>query len=279
MLLGLPTDPPSRAPATLANVRRNARAGNDRAWRWRPARDALWQVLSGRMRPGDAVAVVGAGNADDLPLRRIASTAGRVDLIDVDPDAPRWARARLPRALRRRVTAVHADITGGVADDIAVGAAGMPDGFAATPVGRPPYDLAIGDLLYTQLLGPALGDLGLDGEAVRQKLAAHGPALTATVIERLHRSAPTVVHVHDPLVWWAGHEQPFTIEQALRRAARDPSPGTVLAGGREAIGCDPRPALLARGHRILETAWWRWPFTDGVDYLVCATVAFTMTRS
>ena len=275
MVLRLPSDPPSRAPATLANVRLNARAGNDRARRWRPARDALWQTLSRHLRTGGAVAVVGAGNADDLPLSRLASTADRVDLIDIDPDAPRWARARLPRAQRRRVTVVHSDITNGVADNLALGAGGLPDGPPAGPIGHPPYDLVIGDLLYTQLLGPALGDLKMNGEAIAQQLANHGPALTAAVVERLHASAPVVVHVHDPLAWWPGHRQPFTIEQALRRATRDRSPAAVLAGARQPVGCDPRPALLAQDHRILETAWWRWPFTDGVDYLVCATVAAT----
>ena len=32
-------------------------------------------------------------------------------------------------------------------------------------------------------------------------------------------------------------------------------------------------SLERLGLAVLDTAWWRWPFTPDVDYLVCATVS------
>ena len=69
-----------RAPATKANTVRNARAEIDRYARWAPARDALWQLLDTHMHHDTRVAIVGAGNADDLPLTQIAGRAREVTL-------------------------------------------------------------------------------------------------------------------------------------------------------------------------------------------------------
>ena len=82
-----------RAPCRVANASRNAEAGFGRRRRWRPARDALWDFVGPLIEDGARVAIVGAGNGDDLPLRRIARRAGSVTLIDLDP--PRGTRARV----------------------------------------------------------------------------------------------------------------------------------------------------------------------------------------
>ena len=108
------------APATHANTARNARAERDRHVRWAPARDALWEFLDVHLPDGARVAILGAGNCDDLPLERIAGRAGGVNLIDLDTRAIRAARRRLPRRLRCRIDVVEYDVTGGVADVIAV---------------------------------------------------------------------------------------------------------------------------------------------------------------
>ncbi|HEY5332518.1 MAG TPA: class I SAM-dependent methyltransferase, partial [Solirubrobacterales bacterium] len=102
----------------MANASRNAQAGFDRRRRWAPARDALWEFLAPHLDDGARVAILGAGNGDDLPLRRIARRAGAVDLIDIDPGAARGARQRLARAERRKVTVIGEDVTGGGADRI-----------------------------------------------------------------------------------------------------------------------------------------------------------------
>src|SRR5215216_7742519 len=79
------------APARWANVRRNALAEPDRHGRWSAVRDAAWRLLEPLATDGARIAIVGAGNGDDLPLARLARRADRLALIDVDPDACRGA--------------------------------------------------------------------------------------------------------------------------------------------------------------------------------------------
>jgi hypothetical protein len=265
------------ASATAANVARNARADIGRRRRWAPARDALWASVA-HLVADARVAVVGAGNADDLPLGRLARVAGRVVLLDVDAHAAAAARRRLPRTERRRVGVLEHDVTLGVADRIVCAAAAgdAPPVWAVAPVPLPdgPHDLVIGDLFYSQLVYPGLVDAGVPGEVADAIGADVGPRLTAAVVARLHASAPAVLHVHDPLAWWPGHAQPVTLDAVLALAGRDPEAAVRLAAtGRGPQGWDPRAALERLGLPILDTTLWRWPFAPGVDYLACATLS------
>jgi hypothetical protein len=268
-----------RAPATSANMARNARAERGRHARWATARDALWRVLDPEL-PSDArVAVVGAGNADSVPLTRIAARAGTVTLIDVDGPAIRAACRRQPRRRRRRIEAIQHDITDGAADTIARAAAtgevpvSLPP--SQTPLPGAPYDLVIGDLLYSQLLYPALVDLDVPPATTAECLARCAPILTRCTVARLNLSAREgrVVHVHDPIAWWPGHWQTFTLELILATAERDLAAAlSLVAGGTGPHHSDPRRALRALSIPIRSTTLWRWPFAPGVDYLACATV-------
>jgi hypothetical protein len=271
-------------PATRANATRNAAAGPERADRWRPARDACASLLARHVPDGGVVAVCGAGNADDLPLGALAERAERVDLLDLDPAACRAAIRREPRGLRRRLRVLEVDVTAGLADRIVAAAArgerpdaealaGALRGLESLPLGEPPYDAVVGDLLYSQLLFPGLRDVGLSGGRIDEVLHACAPALTAAVVRRFDAAAPGGVRIHldDPLAWWPEHEQPFTIDHVLDAATRGAEEALALvAQGNRPIGSDPRPALAGR---IADTAFWRWPFAAGVDYLVCASVA------
>ncbi len=268
-----------RAPSRTANASRNAQAEVGRRRRWAPARDALWSFLAPALAEGARVAIVGAGNGDDLPLRRIADRAGAVTLIDIDPGAAREARLRLGRQERRRVSVLGHDVTGGAADRIALAALRGEPGppAAATPTTAlpgAPYDLAIGDLLYSQLLYPALVDLGVGAPRRAAALERHAAPLTGALVTRLHASAARVVHLHDPLAWWDGHPQPVGLADVLAVAATDPEAALALAArGRGPHASDPRGAPAPRGSAPTATALWRWPFSSGVDYLVCATLA------
>jgi hypothetical protein len=269
----------ARGPASLANTRRNARATAARLERWAPARDALWGVLDAYVAADARVAVVGAGNGHDVPLARLAARAGRVDLIDLDARAGRGARARLPGDLRERVGVVRQDVTAGTADKLVRAAVGgeLPAPLEAPPepVGSGGYDVVVGDLLYSQLLYPALRDSALLPERTGVVLARIDRPLVTSVVRRLHASAPggTVVHVHDPLGWWAGHPQRVTLEEILTAAASDTDAALALvARGHGPSACDPRAIAIELGCDPIETAFWRWPFQEGVDYLACATV-------
>jgi hypothetical protein len=274
-----------RFPATSANARRNHKAPPDRAARWRPARDALWGVLDSVIASGATVAIVGAGNCDDVPLTRIAARAERVDLLDVDVTSCLAAIRREPALLRPRLRALAADATGGVADRVvaAIAAGRVPEVPAQDwePVGEGPYDVVIGDLLYSQLLYPALADAAVPEARIGISLRAYGDAVTGFAVARLHASAPrgVVVHVNDPLAWWDGHDQPFPLARVLAAAASGAEEALALvASGNRPTGCDPRSALAALGIPVVSTTFWRWPFTVDVDYLACATVARTPSR-
>jgi hypothetical protein len=251
-----------------------------RRGRWEPARDSLWDFVGPHLIDGARVAVLGAGNGDDLPLRRIAARAGSVTLIDIDAKAARSARRRLPWRLRRRVEVVEHDVTGGCADRVVLTAlADGPkprlDALPNDPLPGAPYDLAIGDLLYSQLLYPALVDLGVGEERRSETLRSCAPALTLAAVARLHASAPTVVHVHDPLAWWESHEQPVALDHILRVADGGDLEAALAAVAR-GVGpteSDPRPALRSLGIPSRASALYRWPFSVGVDYLACVTLA------
>jgi hypothetical protein len=266
-----------RAPARIANASRNAQTGRARRRRWEPARDALWDFVAPVLDGGARVAIVGAGNGDDLPLGRITRRARGVVLIDIDPIAARAARRRLPRSARSEVEVIGHDITAGAADRIALTAFGDRHGEltrSLDPLPGAPYDLVIGDLFYSQLLYPALLDLGVEAERRDAVLAEHVPSLTRAAVARLHASAPRVVHVHDPLAWWDGHDQPMSLDEVLGRAASDGSEAAVALAAR-GLGpheSDPRAALTDLDLSPTTTALWRWPFSDGVDYLACATL-------
>ena len=268
-----------RAPATVANTSRNAGAETDRHARWACARDALWELLDRFLTPGARVAVLGAGNGDDLPLDRIADRARDVSLIDLDPPAARGARRGQRRRRRRRIDVIGHDVTCGAADRIAIAAARAEVPAAPlipeSPLPGAPYDLVIGDLLYSQLLHPALVDLDIPAPRATAILARYAPILTRSVVARLHVSAPhgRVLHIHDPLAWWPGHPQPVTLEQILAIAELDPEAAARLAAhGTGPHHSDPRLALASFGIPIRATALWRWPFCADVDYLSCATV-------
>jgi hypothetical protein len=267
-------------PATTANSRRNAAARPDRRNLWTSAQDASWELLDPLITPGATVAFVGAGNCDDLPLTRIAERAGRVDLLDLDPAACRAAIANEPRTVRAKIHVLEADASGGHADRIsaAVAAGRVTQNPVAdwSPLGDGPYDVVVGDLFYSQLLYPGLRDAGVPDERIMLALTNYGPSLTGLVVSRLHASAPdgVVVHIHDPVGWWAGHAQPFTLDHVLAVAARSADDALALlqtASGPE--GTNPRAALAALGIPILRTSFWAWPFGHGTDYLACATVA------
>ncbi len=259
-----------------ANARRNARATADRPARWRRTRAELWTVLDPIVPAGARVAIAGAGNADDVPLTRLASRASEVHLVDLDVMAPRRAIARERRSLRSRITAIEEDVTAGAAQRVA--SAVVADGVVRggnvprEPIGTGGYDIVVGDLLYTQLLFPALLDADVDPARRTPALRLHGQRLTDGVVARLHASTAGghVVHVNDVAGWWPGHPQPLTPEQML---AAEPGPAALLHRLGRPAGCDVAGAVRATGDAVASQRWWTWPFDDDTTYLVHAIVA------
>jgi hypothetical protein len=259
------------AGALAANAANNAKGDAARRRRWRPARASAWALLDPEVAPGARVAVVGAGNGDDVPLGRLARRAARVDLIDLDARALEGARRRARRTSRHDVRALEEDLTGGAADAVLAGR--PPVAVPTAPVGDGPYDVVVCDLVLTQLLYPALKAAGrLTGAEIDAVLLRDGQRLTDGVVARLHAAAPggTVVILHDLLGWWAGHQQPFRLDELL---ARDAAAALKLARrGSLPYGCDPWLATRRAGAQVVRTALWRWPFSPGADYAVFGLV-------
>ena len=267
-----------KRPARSANLSNNAKGDRARHRRWAPARAAAWALLDTVVAEGARVAVVGAGNGDDVPLDALARRAARLDLIDLDADALRIARDHVGAAHRARVRTLEDDVTGGAADALIVAALTRaeppiaPPAVPAAPVGDGPYDVVVCDLLLTQLLYPALRGGDLRGDEIDAVLLRDGQRLTDGVVARLHAAAPggTVVILHDVLGWWKGHQQPFTLSELL---ACDPAQALVLARrGSLPYGCDPWTATRRAGARVHDTRLWRWPFAAGADYAVFGLV-------
>lgn len=268
-----------RAPSLSANASRNARAERSRHRRWQVARDALWSLLAPRLHPGMRVAVLGAGNADDLPLRRIVERGCEVALIDLDPASSLRARRRLRRSHRSQVEVIEHDVTEGAADLIVLaavkGVRPRVSRASESPLPGGPFELVIGDLFYSQLLYPALLDLEVDEERREAYISHYAPDLVGSVVARLHASSPGghALHIHDPLGWWEGHSQPISLEEVLRLASVDAEAATALASlGEGPSESDPLVALAGMGIEPLKTALWHWPFAASVDYLACATL-------
>jgi len=256
------------APARWANVRRNALAEPDRHARWAVVREAAWRLLEPLASDGARIAIVGAGNGDDLPLARLARRADRLALIDVDPDACRAARRRRPLAVRRRMEVIDHDVTCGTADAIVAGRAGAVARPDATPLPGAPYDLVIGDLLYSQLLYPGLVDAAASSAQQERTLSRR---LTLAVVARLHASAPcgVAVHLHDPVAWWPGHRQSFTVADVVTASGTSMEGALALARtGHGPHASDPFSAASALGSALVRMDCWRWPFARDVDYLV-----------
>lgn len=253
-----------------ANTTNNAKSNGTRRRRWAVVRDAAWELLDPVVTAGAKVAVVGAGNGDDVPLGRLARRASRVDLIDLDAAAAEGARRRVPVRARRRVRVVEQDATGGAAD--AVIADGATALVPAEPLGDGPYDVVVLDLVLTQLLYPALKGT-MNGRAIDAVLLRHGQRLTDGVVVRAWaatREGGAVVVLHDLLGWWEGHPQPFALDRLL---ALHPDEALALAQrGSLPYGCDPWVATRRAGARVETTRLWRWPFSPGADYAVFGLV-------
>jgi hypothetical protein len=64
-----------------------------------------------------------------------------------------------------------------------------------------------------------------------------------------------------------------TLDEVLAAAAVDVAAANELvASGHGPTACDPLAISLEAGLEPIETAFWRWPFQEGVDYLARATV-------
>lgn len=143
-----------------------------------------------------------------------------------------------------------------------------------TPLGKGGYDVVIGDLLYSQLLYPALLDAGVSAARTRHAIDNHAQDLTDAVVSRMHASTANggrVVHLHDVVGWWDGQRQPASLGEILAQERLEDAL-TLISSCRQPVGADPTLSAKQRGTRTIDTAIWEWPFAPDARYLVRATV-------
>ena len=241
------------------------RSGRCSTRTWPPAPESRWW---------------GRATGTTCRWRRLAERAARVDLIDLDARAARGARARAARraagARRRRAPGRHGrDRRRARARRRARRAARSAGGAVrAARLGRLRRRRSATSSTASCCIRPCATARCSPSASASCWPASTGPLVTS-VVRRLHASAPggVVVHVHDPLGWWAGHPQRVTLEEILEAAATDTDAALALvARGHGPSACDPRAIALELGCEPVATALWRWPFQEGVDYLACATV-------
>ena len=268
----------ARGPASRANALRNSRGTAERS-----SGGGRRGIRSGSARPPCDGRRSRGGRRCGQRRRRSAPAAGRARGAHRSDRPRRESRSARPRSTPGRSSRAGRDRARGrhrggrrrTGDD---GRARRPAGVREappTPIGAGGYDVVVGDLLYSQLLYPALRDTTLPRERIGVVLARIDRPLVASVVRRLHASARR-----------AGSRARARSARLVGRsraagvARRDPGGSRerrgcgarLVARGHGPSACDPRAIALEAGVPMLETVFWRWPFQRGVDYLASATV-------
>jgi hypothetical protein len=187
-------------------------------------------------------------------------TARRRHLLDLDAAALRRARRRVGLRHRRVLRSTVVDVTAGAADAVIRGDRRPP--LPQGPLGDAPYDLVIADLLYTQLVYPALLDGGTPTRRIAEILRTERQRLTDAVVERIRASAPRgrIVHLNDVLGWWVGRDRPVALAARARHRLRGDWPRSRPPSTRRPFSMWGRAAgRRARGHRARRQgapSWW-----------------------
>ncbi|MEO6866957.1 MAG: hypothetical protein ABI200_02950 [Gaiellales bacterium] len=262
-----------------SNARNNAMHQALRLERWQPVRSALWKLVEPLIDATARVAIVGAGSCDDVPLTRMAEHAAHVDLIDFDRSSTDRAIGRLDADQRARVGVIELDVTGGSADLVLRAArdnASLPEALPIPygPLADEPYDLVIGDMIYTQLLHAGLLELGIVGKRQRELMRRYDRPLVHGLVQRIEASLGTGghgIHIHDLACWASGHKQPCSFDEAVA------DPDHRWTELRRHDNCDPHLVLEGIGARIVDQVWWPWEFEPNKQFLVRATVTRAAT--
>ncbi|MGW8427856.1 hypothetical protein ACWGJQ_20520 [Peribacillus simplex] len=86
-----------------------------RKLRWQPHRkqvSGLFDTVFSKKAFADKVAIVGAGNCDDLDLEYLATRCNSIYLFDIDMESMKKGTANLPERTRKKIQLVEIDVTG-----------------------------------------------------------------------------------------------------------------------------------------------------------------------
>jgi len=236
--------------------------------------------------PGQTLAVLGAGNCNDLDLVALAARFREIHLVDLDEEALRRARDRQPQEVARRLV-LHApvDLSGAfdrlaafkdkpatAAEQARLPAASAQKVLAALPG---PFDVVLSACMLSQLMHSCYVALGLQHPQLHMMAAALAVAHCRSMAAMLAPGG-TGLLVTDTIstetyaleeLW--GDRPPLQQLEQIDRENRTLT-GTAPSFLRKIFREDPEVAPLATTPRLIEP--WLWRFTDDITFLTYALV-------
>jgi hypothetical protein len=237
--------------------------------------------------PGQTLAVLGAGNCNDLDLPALAARFSQIHLCDLDDEALRRARDRQPPEVAARlVLNAPVDLSGAfdrlaafktrpasVAEQTRLPTAATERVLAALPG---PFDVVLSACMLSQLMHSCYVALGLQHPQLHMMAAAMGMAHLRSMAGMLAPGG-TGLLVTDTIstetyaleeLW--GDRPPLVMLEEIDRQDRSLT-GTAPSFLRRVFREDPELARLAAGPpRLVEP--WLWRFTEEITFLAYAMV-------
>jgi hypothetical protein len=270
---------PPPSPALLRHHRDNNRATADGWDRFADHRERQSELVLGA--GGRTLAVLGAGNCNDLDLDRVAAAFETVHLVDLDEEAIRRARARIPEAAAAKVVLrAPIDLSGALAELprlrgktvspaqlTALSRAATDSVVAALPER---FDTVLSSCLLSQIMHSCYVALGSHPQLAHIGSALAGAHLRALLA--LARPGGAVVFVTDtvssetyPLRELWGQQAPAALLTHLDQANNVLS-GTSVSFVRQVLAAE--TSSLAARPRLVEP--WLWQMHADVTMLVYA---------
>jgi hypothetical protein len=236
--------------------------------------------------PGQTLAVLGAGNCNDLDLAALAARFREIHLVDLDEEALQRARAReAPEVAARLILHAPVDLSGAFdrlvafkkkpatpAEQGALAAASVAKILAALP-GR--YDVVLSCSMLSQLMHSCYVALGI-GHPQLQLLACALAVAHLRSMAALLAPEGTAILVTDTIssetyaleeLW--GDKAPLAMLEEIDRADRALS-GTAPSFLRRILVQDPEVSPKVTPPRLVEP--WLWRFTEEMTFLAYALV-------
>jgi hypothetical protein len=236
--------------------------------------------------PGQTLAVLGAGNCNDLELAALAARFREIHLVDLDEEAVHRARDRQPEQVRARLV-IHApvDLSGAferlaafrskpatLAEQASLPGAAVQRILQAV---LGPFDVVLSACMLSQLMHSCYIALGLRHPQLhrmatslavahlRSLAAMTAPGGTALLVTDTISSETYALEE----LW--GDRPPLQLLEEIDRADRVLT-GTGPSFLRKILRDDPEVGPLVTAPRLVEP--WLWRFTDEMTFLVYALV-------
>lgn len=274
--------PPSLPPALVDYHRRNNRATGAR-WEGFAAHRVRMTALA-LQAPGETLAVLGAGNCNDLDLPALAARFREIHLIDLDAEAVRRARERQPPEVARALV-LHApvDLSGAfdrlaafkhkpatAAELAALPGAGAQRIQAAVPRR---FDVVLSACLLSQLMHSCYVALGIKHAQLQPIAASLAVAHLRSLVALLEPggtgllATDTISSETYALAELWNDRPPTALLEEIDRGDRTLT-GTAPSFLRKILRDDAQIGPLVTPARLVEP--WLWTFTEEITLMVYA---------